>query len=133
MTRRHSAGFTLLELLVALAVMGMSLGLLYRASGGAVRNVGAIERLQQAILVAQSLRALHDDVPRQGWNETGRSAGHDWQVRSAPYDAGTPDAGQMPMHEVQIVVHWDDAGKAGAFELWTLLPQQRATAPGDAP
>ncbi|GHC84225.1 hypothetical protein GCM10007320_28480 [Pseudorhodoferax aquiterrae] len=133
MTRRHSAGFTLLELLVALAVMGMSLGLLYRASGAAVRNVGAIEQLQQAMLVAQSLRALHDDVPQLGWNATGRSAGHDWQVRSAPYDAGSPDAGQVPLHEVQIVVRWEDAGKARAFELWTLLPEQRASVPGAAP
>lgn len=133
MRRRHSAGFTLLELLVALAVMGMSLGLLYRASGGAVRNVGAIEQLQQAMLVAQSLRALRDDVPEQGWNATGRSVGHDWQVRSAPYDAGSADAGQVPLHEVQIVVRWDDAGQARAFELWTLLPQQRAAAAGAAP
>lgn len=133
MRRRHSAGFTLLELLVALAVMGMSLGLLYRASGGAVRNVGAIEQLQQAMLVAQSLRALHDDVPEQGWNAAGRSADHDWQVRSAPYDAGTADAGQVPLHEVQILVRWDDAGQARAFELWTLLPQQRAAAAGAAP
>lgn len=133
MRRRHSAGFTLLELLVALAVMGMSLGLLYRASGGAVRNVGAIEQLQQAMLVAQSLRALHDDVPEQGWNAAGRSADHDWQVRSAPYDAGTADAGQVPLHEVQILVRWDDAGHARAFELWTLLPQQRAAAAGAAP
>nr|WP_145546944.1 prepilin-type N-terminal cleavage/methylation domain-containing protein [Variovorax boronicumulans] len=133
MTRRHTAGFTLLELLVAIAVMGMSLGLLYRASGGAVRNVGAIEHLQQAMLVAQSLRALHEDVPQHGWNATGRSAGHDWQVRSAPYDAGAADVGQVPLHEVQIVVRWDDAGQARAFELWTLLPQQRAAAAEAAP
>lgn len=133
MTRRRARGFTLLELLVALAIMAMSLGLLYRASGGAVRNVGAIEHLQQAILVAQSLRELRDSVPEQGWNETGRSAGHAWQVTSAPYDAGTQDASLVPLHEVQIVVRWDDAGQARAFELLTLLPQHRAMASGAAP
>lgn len=132
MTRRRAAGFTLLELLVALAVMAMSLGLLYRASGGAVRNVGAVEHLQRAIVVAESLRELHDSVPEQGWNEAGRSADYAWQVHSAPYDAGAQGTAQgaspVPLHEVRIVVTWDDAGRARQFALQTLLPQHRAAA-----
>jgi general secretion pathway protein I len=134
MTRRRATGFTLLEMLVALAIMGMSLGLLYRASGGAVRNVGTVEHLQRAILVAQSVRELHDSVPQQGWNEAGRSAGYAWQVRSTPHDATTPGAAPaaslVRLHEIQILVTWDDAGRTREFELLTLLPQHRATGPG---
>ena len=35
-------GFSLLELLVAFAIMAMSLAMIYRAVGGSVRNVSAI-------------------------------------------------------------------------------------------
>lgn len=126
MTRRRAAGFTLLELLVALAIMAMSLGLLYSVSGGALRNVGAVEHLQQAIMVAESLSELHDSVPEQGWNETGNSAGFAWRVRSAPYNAGVGGgANRVPLHEIQILVTWDEGGRARQFERLSLLPEHR--------
>lgn len=130
MTRRQASGFTLLELLVALAIMGMSLGLLFRAGGGALRNVGTIEHLHKAILVAESLSALHDSVPKQGWNEAGRSAGYAWQVSSAPYEEGSTDLGRVPLHEVRIVVTWGDGGQSRSFERTTLLPEHRMVASG---
>ena len=45
--RRHRAarrahGLTLLELLVALTIMALSLGVLYRASGSGARNAGEL-------------------------------------------------------------------------------------------
>lgn len=130
MTRRHARGFTLLEVLVALAIMGMSLALLFRVGGGALRNVGAIEHLHKAILVAESLSELRDAVPEQGWNEAGRSAGYAWQVTSAPYEDGSADIGRVPLHEVRIVVAWDDGGRPGRFERTTLLPAHRMVASG---
>ena len=36
---RGQTGFSLLEILVAFSIMAISLGLLYRVSGGSVRNV----------------------------------------------------------------------------------------------
>jgi general secretion pathway protein I len=130
MTRRRARGFTLLEVLVALAIMGMSLGLLFRAGAGALRDAGAIGRLQEAILVAESLGELHDSVPAQGWNEAGRSAGYAWQVASAPYGAGAADIGRVPLHEVRIVVAWDEGGRPRSFERTTLLPEHRMAGPG---
>ncbi len=128
MSRRRARGFTLLEVLVALAIMGMSLGLLFRAGGGALRDAGAIEHLQKAILVAESLSELHDSVPPQGWNEAGRSAGYAWQVTSVPYGDGAPDIGRVPLHEVRIAVAWDDGGRPRRFERTTLLPEHRMAA-----
>ncbi len=130
MTRRHARGFTLLEVLVALAIMGMSLGLLFRAGGGTLRHIGTIEHLQKAILVAESLSELHDSVPEQGWNEAGRSAGYAWQVTSAPYEDGSTDIGRVPLHEVRIIVAWSDGGQPRTFERTTLLPEHRVVASG---
>lgn len=130
MNRRRVRGFTLLELLVALAIMGMSLGLLYRASGTSARNVGEMDHLQRAIVLAESLRELHDSVPAQGWNEAGQSAGFQWQARSAPYATGVQGVNTPPLHEIQIVVAWADGARARQIEVFTVLPERRPVPPG---
>ncbi|OPH17317.1 general secretion pathway protein GspI, partial [Azospirillum brasilense] len=67
--RRHRGqqGLTLLELLVAFAIMALALGMLYRAMGGSARSVADVDRYQRAVVLAQSLLALRDAVPEQGW------------------------------------------------------------------
>lgn len=123
--RSSSRGFTLLELLVAFAIMGLSLGLLYRAMGGSVRNVGEVERYARASEFAESLLALHDAVPPFGWNESGRSAGFGWQARSAPYPTGVNDPRSVPLHEVLISIWWDDGGRRRQIDLATLRPERK--------
>ena len=56
-------GFTILELLVAFAIMSIALGMLYRAAGGSVRAVGEMERYQRATVLAESILAMRDAVP----------------------------------------------------------------------
>lgn len=127
-------GFTLLELLVAFAIMAMSLGLLYRASGGNARSVGDLDRYQRAVVLAESLLALRDSVPAQGWNQSGESAGYGWRVTSTPYaSAADRNLNIPPLHEIHIVVGWTDVGRSRQLELNTLLPQRKPLEPGKAP
>ena len=65
---RSVRGFSLLELLVALSIMSMSLGLLYQASTGALRGVGDLALDQRANLLAKSIIETRDAVPEAGWN-----------------------------------------------------------------
>ncbi|WP_326534107.1 type IV pilus modification PilV family protein [Pseudorhodoferax sp.] len=118
-------GFTLLEVLVALAIMALSLGLLYRSSGTSARNAGDIDQLQRAVVLAESLRDLRDSVPAEGWRDAGTSAGYAWQVRSAPYGTGVQGANVPPLHEIHIAVSWSDAGRARQVDIFTLLPEHR--------
>ncbi len=63
-------GFSLLELLVAFAIMAMSLAMIYRAVGGSVRNVSAIEDRQRASWVVESVLAQIDgEAARDGWRQ----------------------------------------------------------------
>lgn len=128
---RQSRGFTLLELLVAFAIMGIALGMIYRATASSARNVGEVEQYTRANELAESLLALHDAVPPFGWSESGQSAGLNWQARSAPYPTGITDSRAPPLHEILILIWWDDGGRRRNIELATLRPERKPP-PGGA-
>lgn len=118
-------GLTLLELLVAFAIMALSLGMLYRIMGGGVRSAGDIERYQRAAVLAQSLLALRDTVPEGGWQQAGESAGYQWQIQSAPYSTGLSGPTIPVLHEVGIAVTWGEGERLRSLNLTTLRPQRR--------
>ena len=130
---KRQQGFTLLELLVAFAIMALSLGMLYRASGSGARSVVDIEHYQRAVILGESLLALRDAVPEQGWNQTGESAGYNWRISSAPYATAITGPNVPPLHKISIVITWADADRQRQFTLNTLRPQRKPPEPGRNP
>lgn len=124
-------GFTLLELLVALAIMGMSLALLYRASGSGARNVADIEAYQGAIMVGQSVLDLRSTVPASGWNETGVDGAYAWQVKSAPFPTSASGPNIPPLHALEIVVDWGQPRRE--LLLRTVKPERKPPEAGRRP
>lgn len=128
-------GLSLLELLVAFAIMALSVGLLYRSMGGSARSVAAMAQQQQAAMVAESVLALRDAVTAEGWHQTGHSAGFSWAVSSQPFTSllpwplTAPDAPQpadrVPLHEVHLSVFWADGSNPRQLDVTTLLPQRK--------
>jgi general secretion pathway protein I len=86
--RQPQRGLSLLELLVAFAILALSLGLLYRSMGASARSVADMGYQQQAALLAESLLASRESVSVEGWNESGTREGFDFRVASAPYGQG---------------------------------------------
>lgn len=125
--QRRALGMTLLELLVAFAIMAMALGMFYRSLGGSAASVGQMERYQGAVMTAQSLLSLRDSVPAGGWNEAGESAGYRWQASSQPYPTGL-ESGTVPaLFQVTLLVQWNESvGPPKSLQLTTLRPE-RAT------
>lgn len=120
--RRFSqGGFSLLEVLVAFVIMGMSLGVLYHAIGGSVRGFSASEGQTRAALIAESLLASHEVVPEQGIDLAGR---HDerfsWRVYSEPFDASIESA-PWELHRLHVEVFWGEGGSSRIY-LWSLRP-----------
>ncbi|MFM9914920.1 MAG: prepilin-type N-terminal cleavage/methylation domain-containing protein [Rhizobacter sp.] len=126
-------GFSLLELLVAFSILAMSLGALYRASGGNVRNLQQSEQYQRATALAESLLCLRDTVPPAGWDQAGTSAGYDWRVRSSPHPTQVTDLRAPKLHEVLVTISWGSGTTAHQFEVVTLLPEQQPMEPNGQP
>lgn len=122
---RGQRGFTLLEMLVAFSIAALSLAMLYRASGSNARSADSMERSQRALLLAQSLLAMNDAVPPQGWNESGVSGGMAWHVSSSLYPLAGDDPRVPPMHELQVLIEWPDGGKTRQIEFKTLRPERK--------
>ena len=124
-------GFTLLELLVALAIMGMSLALLYRASGSGARNVANIEAYQGAVMVGQSVLDLRSTVPPGGWNEAGVDGAYAWRVTSAPFPTSASGPNVPPLHALEILVEWGEPHRE--LLLRTVKPERKPPEPGRRP
>ena len=122
---RRQLGLTLLELLVAFAIMAMALGLLYRVMGGSARSAGDIERYQRAVVLAQSLLSLRDTVPEGGWQQAGESSGFRWQIQSMPYATGVSGPTIPVLHEVSIAIVWSEESRQRTLELTTLRPERK--------
>lgn len=134
MKRSATRGFSLLELLVAMAVMALSLTMLYQVDAGVVRGLSDQSAQERATVLAQSLLDAREAVPATGWAEQGQGAGFEWSVASVALPLPTNlDARTPLLHEVRVAVRWQGRQGPSQLELATLLPQAMPAAGDKAP
>lgn len=96
----HQRGYSLLEVIVAFAVLALALTLLLGSLSGASRQIKQADLRSRAVLHAQSLLAVTgvveplQDGERSGEWEDGR---YRWQLQVAPYREPRTDA--LPVAE----------------------------------
>ena len=106
-------GFSLLEMVVAVAILGMSLAALYQAAGGATRIAMIDQKMAYGVELARSLLANYAMVPLTGLNEAGETeGGFAWQVVAAPVtlQEGSPLA-QGSLQQINVAVRWRDGDR----------------------
>lgn len=116
-------GFSLLEMLVAIAILGLALGALYQAASGATRNVRVDERYAYAVELARSLLADNAVVPANGEQRRGETAGgFVWRVDARPL-AQTRDSRLPPglLQEIEVGVSWTDSGRTREVTLNSIV------------
>jgi len=102
-------GFTLIEVVVAFAILALSLGALYQSFSVTLRQSQRIEKRELALLEAQSLLArVGKDLPLRAGTTAGRlDSKLDWSVAIAEYARPTPTATwPVPAYDVAVEVRW---------------------------
>ena len=118
-SRVGAEGFTLIEIVVALAILGTSLVLLLESQYGALRMYD--EARQEAtlqMLVEQACGTAEKEVMIGGASGSG-DFGQRWPAYSYSYSAAQLEANQMPgLFEVTVDVTGPDAEKQMVFYVY---------------
>jgi general secretion pathway protein I len=118
------AGFTLVEVVVALAILALSLAVLLGVISNGIRQSDRADKLAQAGSLAQSLlaRVGSTDLPIQLGQTAGSFPdGFRWRVHMQPYtDAADPDNSSIVAYAVSVEVLWGDSAEEQSVALNTL-------------
>jgi general secretion pathway protein I len=126
--RRNGAGFTLLEVVVALAITGLALVGLFEAGGTGLFAADAATRAEEAVERAQShLAAVGRDAALTVGSFTDEDGGgYRWQlsvrpvaVRQMPGPDGASTT-RITLYSVEVEISWGEAGHKRAVVLKTL-------------
>ena len=121
-------GFSLIEMLVAMVVLSLSLGVLYQAATGATRNVRVAAEYTEAVMLAESMLADNSYITDEAYSNAGRFGQYDWVVNSwpAPLDDGLSpkERGMAPqaLQHLQVVVSWPGRNTPRTLDLLTVVP-----------
>jgi general secretion pathway protein I len=114
---RREDGFTLIEVIVALAIAAIGLGALVAAAGQGLRNVTAANLYMEATRRAQS----HLDMigltkpPVEGEQSGDDGGGFIWRVKVAPVVSQAPPKGSnkdpLTLYDVTVTISWKNDGQ----------------------
>ena len=107
---RQQAGFSLLEVLVAFAILALSLGVLLQIFSQALNTTSLGEHYSRAVALAEAkLAAVGLDVPLEAGEYGGEPEdGMDWIIAIEPYQPQDWLAEDPPLqpYRVTVVVSW---------------------------
>ena len=119
----NEAGFTVVEVIVALAILALSLAVLLSVISNGIQYADRAEKLARAGTLAQSLLAkVGTELPIQPGLTAGEfSEGFRWRVRAEPYGDAI-DRQQWPVaaYTVSVEVLWGEGREERSVALSTL-------------
>lgn len=123
-------GFTLLEVLVALAIAGMALAALFAAGSSGLFATDAAARTEEALERAQShLAAVGQDVALLPGNSAGDDGGgYRWHLSVRPLASRRTSTGNgifgsaatTTLYDVEVAISWREGGRERRVALRTL-------------
>ena len=122
-----TAGFTLIEALIALAVVGVCLSAIGALMGN---NIRAVRQIDQRLALVSVLRKVETALPDRSklaaGEFSGEMAGHAWSVTASPFsDPSPPPATKQPppwLPEAVVVKVRSPSGSLVGIETLRLVP-----------
>lgn len=131
---RSVQGFTLIEVLVALAILGVSLAAIYEAFGTGLRNERQTRFYEEAVALAEArLAQVGTELPAAVGRWSGEEAGFRWTLRLQPAvdEPLTYEPSLVRLLEVTVEVEWLDRSRRKTIALHSL--RLAARSPGLVP
>ena len=114
---RGQRGFSLVEMLAALVILGLALGALYQAASGATRNARVSAEYAIATTLAESeLDAFVISRPDVGVTQRGRYGDYEWER----WVELIPEREQSGIGWMRIVVSWPGESQPRTVSLSTI-------------
>lgn len=128
--RRRAAGFTLLEIAVSLAILGVGMVAIIQTFGGGLRLQGRAARQDRAVELARSAmdRLIEEPGTRSGSDDAGDGYRVEWTTRTANAGDGIEqdeDESDVEMRYLEVGVTWRDGAGEKTYTLRSLQPSTR--------
>jgi general secretion pathway protein I len=124
---RDHSGFTLLEVLVALSIMGMAIVVLLQLFSANMRSISLSENYVRGAVEAEAkMREILDgqDFTERNWN--GRTEnGYRFEASMANVLKERTENLQVTMVEISVTVYWTDSGRERSSTLKTLKVNEK--------
>nr|WP_315731399.1 MULTISPECIES: prepilin-type N-terminal cleavage/methylation domain-containing protein [unclassified Bradyrhizobium] len=130
--RRGEAGFSLVEVIVALAMLSVGLTVLLGMISNGLGRTGTAERTAEAVSLAQSLLAeVGAELAIKADLRAGEFPhGFRWHLTMRPYHPSREGGERgIELYQVSAQVDWDEGADQRSFELSTLRLGPRASRP----
>jgi general secretion pathway protein I len=125
-------GFSLIEMLVAMVILSLSLGVLYQAAMGATRNVRVASEYTDAVMLAESMLNEYRYVPEENFQAQGGFGDFFWRISSWPVpmpEGADEDYGVRYGASLQYLkasVSWPSGSGERVIDLLTIVPLEEA-------
>jgi general secretion pathway protein I len=116
------AGFTLVEVIVALAILSAGLSVLLGMISGGVLRTASAERMMEAASLTQSLLAeVGTEYPVRVEERAGEFAnGYRWHLKMQQFGDNSNEEGPLGLYEILTEVRWEEGTQTRSIQLKTL-------------